>query len=272
MTKKTRLRCLFAVTLVTAIALLGCSGSGPSLGVEPTPATLQGIFQGTAADGSLSLLFDAIVLPDGAFYGLHCHLNDDHSICYMDGVIIGQGSTGANGTFNFSSALDYAYSGQAYAATAAATFVPDQSISGTISEQNGTIAFTANLVPNTQFNFATPAPLSSVVGTWSGPSVRTDFPSTLQVNADGTFMSSYVSGNASCNVNGKFVPNITNNYFNLSVSFSTNMQNSGTVCAWDGMTANGVAVTVAPNNKDLLWAAFAISGTTYGNAFVFQAQ
>jgi len=226
---------LLTVVVITILAA-GCGGGGSGSTGTPSPAPVQGAFSGTISPSGFS--FDNLVLPNGVIWGVYGTSTSTNSSTglSMSGFFTGQGSASSTGVYtanvtDFNPAL-----GQKFSATVSTTYSPSGGLNGTFSEPTGsgtqTITGTTGF-PNTNYNFNSPASLSSIAKAW--PLQQ----GTLNINSSGT-----VTGNSStCAIAGTFTPdNSNNNFFNVSLTLT------GTCTAAGTLVVTGIAVDYTLSN------------------------
>ena len=134
-------------------------------------------------------------------------------------------------------------------------------VSGAFS---GGTDYHATVLPSSEFNFNTPAVLSSISGTWSVIHLvdrNTSGISSISIDASGNLNGTYDNG---CSISGKVTPDTSNkNFFDLSITYG------GPPCLPANQSGSGIAVllpTAGPAQLEF-WAS---SGTTFGMVLVSQ--
>ncbi|HEX3376784.1 MAG TPA: hypothetical protein VHS29_07980, partial [Candidatus Acidoferrales bacterium] len=154
---------LCAVLLVLA----GCGAVGGGNNNQGGSSTFagqaQGVYSGTTSNG---FFFQSIVLPNDKFYEIYGTLNGN--LYSASGMVSGQGKSG-NGTYN-AGVVDYQYTGQTLLDNVSASFVPATSIGGTLIQPGNIsgVSFTGTSLPLTSFNYAAPASVANISGSWTG--------------------------------------------------------------------------------------------------------
>ena len=248
--------------LVFALLLIAGCGSSRSnnntpLGSTPatssTPGQAQGVFSGTTSTG---LSFQSIVIPNDKFYAIYG--TTVGNVLYISGMITGQGSS-KNGNYT-ATVTDFYYTGTTTAGSLTATYVPGQSIKGTLTESgNSNITFSGTAMPSTLFNYANPALLSDITGTWTG--MLTDGAAATVSIAEGGSFSGSSSG---CSFTGSVTPDASRkNFFTVSLTYD------GSPCLMPSQTQVGIGVEylLSDGVTHQLLAGVA-SGTSYGTVFV----
>ncbi len=246
-----------ATFCVVSLLLVGCGGTGSTSsntggGGESTPGQAQGVYSGTTSTG---YTFDSIVLPNDKFYGIYGTVSGNVLLLY--GMVTGQGAS-SSGTYT-ASVTDFLYTGVVYTDSLTASYVPNSSVNGTITENGSQIAFTGTALPASSFNYNTPASLSSISGTWTG-TLLNGAPTTVTISASGS-----VSGSSQgCSFSGTVSPDSSNkNFFDVSLTFG------GNPCALPNQTASGIGVEylLSDGVTQQLLAGVTV-GTSEGTVFV----
>jgi hypothetical protein len=147
-------------------------------------------------------------------------------------MLTGQGLSN-NGTFT-ANVTDFSGTSSPIAATISATYVVGSSISGSITENGTTKTFTGTPIPNSQFNYSSPAVLSEIAGiTWTG-SVLEGGLAFATVAANGTFSG---SDNQGCPISGTASPDSSKkNVFDVSLAYG------GSSCGQPQQAYSGIGV------------------------------
>lgn len=215
----------------------GGGGSGDSPAPAPTPTApipapkAEGVYKGTTSEGES---FQALILDNDEFWSLYGTESADTTL--VTGFIQGQGLS-KDGSYTSSDLKDFGYF-PAIARTMDARYVAGTSLSGTLTRAGGSQTFTGTAMSAAEYDFATAATVSSVVGPWSmgivnGASV------TLSISASGTF-----SGISSeqCQFSGTVAPHSSGkNVFAFNLIFG------GAPCLDPNQPANGIAITYLVN-------------------------
>ncbi|MEJ2690098.1 MAG: hypothetical protein P8130_09140, partial [Deltaproteobacteria bacterium] len=119
-------------SVIFAIAMLsGCGGGGGSDNPPAATSEAEGLYIGTT---NVNSTVNGIILDSGAFYFIYSVENNPNVIA---GVVQGT-STATGGTLTSKNAMDYNIEGLGvYPATVTANYIPQQSVNGTISYNDG---------------------------------------------------------------------------------------------------------------------------------------
>jgi hypothetical protein len=240
-------RCARSSAAWPALCLLlaACGGGGSSSSDTPPPAppdTPTGWWTGTT-EGGRSV--KALVLGSGAYYLYH-----------EDGLVYGQGSVTAAGTFGDAGARHYRLAGgSTQAGPLAATFTPRSRFDGTQTDTTGTLRWTASW-DSANAGTATPG---AVEGAYTGvfAAQPTALPAVFAVQGDGRFAG--LTG--TCVFTGRLTPRVDVNAYDLTLSFggfpcTTPNRDYAGVAYHDttGRSLIGLATTAARDNAALLLA------------------
>lgn len=243
-----------SAAIVLALAVAGCGGGG---GDNPAPATTaEGTYRGTITNSPSASAFSAIVLEDGQIWTAYG--NSVGGGLVVSGLIQGQG-TSSNGSFTSSTVKDFGVV-PAIAGTLSATYVAGVSLSGTVAAGGSTVGFNGTALPAAEFNYNTPATLSSVVGNWNLSSTSGNAIA-LTVAANGTFTGTATGG---CSLSGSLAPRPSGkNIFNFQLT------NGPAPCALAGWSGAGIGLytTLANGSHQLVIAAVDVSRTFGSIAF-----
>jgi hypothetical protein len=209
------------VTLALPVALAACGGGGDKTCVtdanlnktctqNPTHNLPEGIWLGAstaALNNGASVM--TIVLETGQYYNLYTSAGG--FLALVEGVM-----TATNNQFTDNAAVAIENPYQVVASAVTGTFTPNISMSGTA----GSLGFNGNYTPI----YNTPLAVSDATGSWID--AQTGGPSSLAVNADGTFTGT----NATCALSGTLTPRATGKHI---LDGTVLLQNNGTsACAF----------------------------------------
>lgn len=217
--------------VIASIGLLSACGGGSD---DSTPSVnkAEGAYQGTLSTGAA---FNALILE-----------NDDAWVIYGTSTVSGLLVTGfmqtsgnsANGTYQSSSARDYAYTGAVSAGNLNATYRQGSSLSGAATLAGQSISFSGTGMPAASFDYNQPALLSNIAGQWSGATIYGDR-GAINIAASNSTVSTLSGTVGACTVSGQVRPRSSGkNVFDLSVTYS------GTRCSISGQTMTGIAIGV----------------------------
>lgn len=245
-----------------SLLLVGCSnsntGNSSSASSVSSSSQAQGVYVGSTAMGQA---FDGIILPNDQFYALYG--TSSGNVLYICGLATGQG-TSSNGSYSATETdFDYCDGYLAiYSGNIAGTYAAGASISGSITENGRSEAFTGTAPATSLFSYNTAASLGSIAGSWSG-SLTDGETAYITIGASGS-----MSGVSSlgCTFSGTITPDSSDkNFFDISFTFG------GSPCDLPNQGASGIAVDYLLSDgvtSQLL--AAASSGNSFG--IVFAAQ
>lgn len=250
-----KLKSQMAGSLFACFILAGCGGGGST---TPTPAPIvaaaEGVFAGTLT-GSRSTAFNLLVLENGDFWTLYG--TQSATLFSVAGIVQGTG-TSNNGSFTSSNVKDFGQN-PAVNATLSATYSPTaQTISGTVSSSSGNVGFSGGPLTNSTYNYATPAVLSSIAGSWSVTSTSGE---TISINISNSGVTTG-TGSSGCNFSGTVTTRPSGkNVFNTTLTFGP------APCGLPNQSASGIAV-VYPLTSGRTQVVFAQVDSTrsYGSA------
>lgn len=223
-----------AAIAASVLVLMGCGGGGGGSASTPTPtpiAKAEGVYNGTLINGAESGAFQAIILEDDTMWALYGAPNSNGGLT-VSGLINGQG-TSSNGTYNLT-AKDYFYLGSVTNITAATTYVPGVSITGTTNLGTRLSGTTAAV---TGYNYNAAALVSGLAGTWSG-SLLQGSSTTIAITGSGTY-SGIANG---CSFNGTITPRPSGkNIFNVTYT------NGAANCSVPNLSGQGIGVVSTLN-------------------------
>ena len=193
-----------AVSSLLVAACGGGSGDGSSSG-----ATAEGLWLGPS---NTSRTITALVLDDATFYVFYSASGNPAVIA---GVVQGSGNSD-NGNFSSTNVRDFnVEASNLLAPTFSATYLPRQSLKGTITyTPGGAVTFPATF--NASYD-STPS-LAALAGTFTGraAALQSAENATVAINSAGTISGSGTSG---CTVSGTITPRARGNVFNVSLTF-----------------------------------------------------
>lgn len=230
-----------AMSLVLLAACGGGGGDGgggntggsspPTQTPTQTSGTAEGVYGGTL-NGSSSSDFEVLVLENGEYWSLYGQ--NMGSIFYVHGFIQGNG-TSNNGSFTSSDLRDFGYAPAAAGSLTASYNTSAKTITGSTTTPMGTVQFSGGPIPNSLYNYNSPATLSSVSGSWAAVS-SLGGNVTINIAANGNLTLS----EGGCVASGTIAPRASGkNVFNVSVKFGA------APCLLPNQTATGIGVTYA---------------------------
>jgi hypothetical protein len=216
--------CIFSLMLASCGGNIGTSLNIP-IGGGNTAGQAQGVYSGTTSTG---YSFESIVLPNDKFYGIYGTVSGN--VLLLHGMVTGQGASGIS-TYT-ANVTDFLYTGVINSGSLTASYVPNSSVNGTITENGTQVTFTGTSLPVSSFNYNISASLSAISGTWTG-TLLNGAPTTVTISASGS-----VSGTSQrCSFSGTVVADSSNkNFFDVSLTFG------GNPCALPNQTATGIGV------------------------------
>jgi hypothetical protein len=186
---------------LAALWLIGCGGGGSDPAPAPVPDTPAGWWSGTTTD---SRPVKALVLSSGAYYLYH-----------QDGLVYGQGSVSAAGTFSDPGARHYRIAdGSTQAGPLSATFSPRSRFDGQQTDTTGTLAWTARWDSANAGSASTAAVAGSYAGAFAA--APTALPAAFVVQSDGRLAG--LTG--SCVFTGRLTPRVDVNAYDLTLAFA----------------------------------------------------
>lgn len=247
-----------ALSAVSAIALTACGGGGgdtPAATSSPAvPASAEGVYGGTLT-GAASSAFQLLILETGEYWAIYG--SSTPSAFSTAGFIQGLG-TSSNGTFTSANGKDFGFA-PAVAGTISSTYNANtKTITGTTSSSSGTVSFSGGPIANSNYNYNTPASLSTISGSWATSSL-TGQGISLNIGSDGAFSA---LSSAGCRFSGSITPRASGkNVFNVSFTFGA------APCEIPGQAATGIALAypLANGKTQLLVTAYE-NTRTYGAA------
>lgn len=220
------------LAMILATALTACGGGGGDNGESLyTPLggqnqTAEGLYQGTTNNG---YEFQTIVLEDGEIWTLYGA--NSGGVFLISGFLQGQGVSNSL-TFASQDYRDFG-SSPAIAGTLSGRYVTDVSFNGAMTFPGGIITFTSSAIPSANFNYDTPASISSIVGSWNLSDLR-GAPVPITINNRGDVTGAFNG----CSFTGAFVPRASGkNVYDVSLQFGA------TPCPLPGQTARGIALS-----------------------------
>jgi len=208
--------------LALPVALAACGGNGDKTCTtdanlnktctqNPTHTLPEGIWLGASTAGTnvggASVM--TIVLETGQYYNLYT--SSGAFLALVEGVM-----SATNNQFSDNAAVAIENPYQVGASVVTGTFTPNVSMAGTA----GTLDFNGNYAPV----YTAPLAVSDVTGSWID--AQTGGPSTLTINANGTFTGT----NATCALSGTLTPRATGKHI---LDGTVLLQNNGTTsCAF----------------------------------------
>jgi hypothetical protein len=212
-----------AGTLAVAAILAGCGGGGDSSSPD-TASSAEGVYQGTISNGAEH---NTLVLENGQYYSMYGRTID--GVYYVYGFLQGTG-TSNNGSFTSTDLKDFYYTDAVFSGSLSASYRPDVSFNGSITEGGSTVTFTGAPVQDSLYNYKTPANLANIVGPWNMNSLQGSAVA-LHVASSGAFTGS----SDGCTFSGTIQPRASGkNVFNVSLRFGA------APCVLPGQSANGI--------------------------------
>ena len=237
---------------LVVLTLAGCGGGGGDSSSSPaSTTTAEGLYSGTTNTGRA---VTGLVLDDGTYYILYTPVGDTSLIA---GLVQGNGTSTAS-TFTSSNTRDFNLEGfGVLSATLSATYIDNQSISGTVTYAGGG-GFTTFSGTYDSLYEATPS-LGALAGTFTGQvasSVGVEN-AAITVSSNGTF-SGISSGG--CGFTGTVAPRARGNVFDISIV------SGGAPCIFANETLSGIAFFNASAKR--LYVATPTAARTDGALFV----
>jgi hypothetical protein len=140
--------------------------------------------------------------------------------------------TSNNGSFSSSNLKDFYYTGAVLSGSVSATYVTNNTLTGSVTESTTTTTFTASPPASTAYIYNTGANLSNITGAWTlsdllGGTLN------MSVASNGTVTGS----EGSCTFSGTITPRASGkNVFDISLTFGA------APCLLPNQTATGIAI------------------------------
>ena len=212
------------VMLAMLLGACGGGGGGGSPSSAVTNAIAAGVWQGTSSSG---YTVDLIVLPNNEFATIFG--SPLGSGLFISGFDSGTGTI--TGNTLAASISEYTSTGLTAIGNVSATITNNTSVIGSTAYSNGaTSNFSFSPLPN--FNYNTPASLSTVSGSWNGTLLDGETTSVTVNSSTGAFSGLTSSG---CSFTGVIAPVASVNVYTTTIT----MGNSP--CANPNVTAPGIA-------------------------------
>lgn len=223
-----------ALVLASILAIHGCGGGGSDSDgsdaeLPKSGPTAEGVYGGTLTGGAADS-FQLVVLENDEYWALYGDTLP--SVFLVSGFIQGTGKSN-NGSFTSSNPKDFGVI-PAVSGTLTATYdATAKTISGEVKNSLGAVGFQGGPIPNSLYDYKSPADLSKITGIW----MMTDLSGeglTLDIAANGAFTGTTTTG---CSMSGSFVPRPSGkNVFNVSLTFGS------APCGLPGQTATGIGI------------------------------
>jgi hypothetical protein len=241
-------------TLVAGALLAACGGSSSGTTTPPPTAisAAEGVYQGTLAEGSMT-----VILENAQYFSIYGEIASGRFVAY--GLVQGSG-TPSNGSFSSANSKDFYKDVPGVDVSLSASYSPNVSFNGTITEALRTSTFTSAPLATSVYNYKTAANLADIAGSWYMDTMR-DESFDLNISSTGTVTgSSFATG---CTLTGTIQPRRSGqNVFDVSLTFGP------APCQMPGQTASGIGIEflLADGRHELL-----IAGTdsTRTNAMTF---
>jgi hypothetical protein len=249
------------LAMVLAVVLIACGGgsNGGNDGNDSTAGEAQGAYFGTAQIGSTMLTFVGIILPNDKVYALYGEEFD--GVLNVYGMVSGQGRSD-HGSYA-ASITDYYYINdyQHSTGTLSVTYGTG-TLTGRITESNATFTISATTSDLSNFNYSTPASLTSATGTWEGW-LFANMSLPIEVAPDGSFVGSVPEASGlDCNFTGSLTPSNSKNYFAVAM----NLQ--GASCPYGKVTGAAVVVSEGTTSQLIV----AVNSAEFGTVFIGNKQ
>lgn len=224
---------MFAAVCAAAsmLTMAGCGGGGATQGAASQGASPEGIYGGTIT-GAAASAFQTLILDDGELWALYG--TQAASAFQVRGFIQGEGDW-SQGSYSVNEARDFGVVPPKGGRLTARFDPAARTISGEITDGQGTAAFNGGPIPGSLYRYDTAARLSTVEGSWrltdlGGQTI------VLGVGNDGRFSAT----SSGCVFSGTLTPRPSGrNVFDVSLTFGP------APCQLAGQPAKGIAV-VAP--------------------------
>lgn len=225
--KNNKLVAVGIVGTIAAAILAGCGGGGSDGSDSPSPnvpSSAEGVYQGTISNGNEH---NTLILENGQYYSMYGRTSGGDF--YVHGFLQGTG-TSNNGSFTSTDLKDFHFTDVVFSGSLSASYSPGVSFNGSITEGTSTATFTGAPVPDSIYNYKTPANLANIVGSWNMTSLQGSDVA-LNIASSGDFTGS----SDGCTFSGTIQPRASGkNVFNVSLTFGA------APCVLPGQSANGI--------------------------------
>lgn len=243
-----------AIMSFATISLVACGG-GSSTRTTPPPTTAQaqGVYQGSTSTGGQ---FVGIVEPNDNLYAVYV----SGTSAQLSGMIAG---TATENSSSFTAPIhDFYADGTVNSGTLAGSFVANTSLSGTLTETNASITLTGQVIPSTEYNYATTPHLADIAGSYSGQLLDGES-ADITVSATGVLSGTSsggcaFTGTAAVDASGK-------NFFDVNLTFGASP------CLAPNVSLSGVAIVVPPStgsSSSQVLAALKASDNSLGTVYL----
>ncbi|WP_189530122.1 hypothetical protein [Paludibacterium paludis] len=203
----------------------GGSSSGSSSAVT-TPSKPEGAYIGNTSDGNDTW---TLVLDNDQLFSIYGRTVN--SQFQVSGFVTGKG-VASNGSYPVTETVDFNYT-DVLRGSATFTYVAGKSLAGSFSEAGRTVSFTSQATKTSVYDYAQPARLATVGGTWTLADLTGTW-HTLTIGGDSTLRGSTPSG---CVYTGTIAPRGNKNVFDVALTFGA------APCRYPGLKQTGVAVS-----------------------------
>lgn len=217
------------------------------------PTRAEGVYEGIASNGRY---INSLILENDQYYVLYG--SQENGVLNVYGFIQGDGKSN-NGNFTSTNLRDFYYDGTVETGSLNATYNPDVSFNGSITEGLSVGTFTTSPLQNSLYKYNASPNLANIVGSWSLTDLAGSVVS-FNISANGTF----VAAANGCFFNGTIKPRPSGkNVFDVALTFGS------APCLLAGQSATGIALDYPLNNGQHQ---FLIAGSnilrTNGTAFL----
>jgi hypothetical protein len=222
------------------LGLLTACGGGGDESAPANSAPPAGAYQGTASNG---LALRMLLLDNNELWALYG--TPSGSALLATGFIQGSGTANAF-TYTTTNAKDFPSALAPVPVTGSASYTGSGILSGSLAG----VSFTGSAIPSTVYNYATPAVVANVAGTWT--SSYAGFVNTVIVTGNSFSGSSAASGGTTCTFTGTITPHASGkNVFAVVATFGAT---PGCNTSFATKTTNGIAIAydIGGGQKQLL--------------------
>lgn len=223
------------------LGLLSACGGGGDEGTPANSAPPAGAYQATAGNG---LALRMLLLDNNELWALYG--NPSGSALLATGFIQGSGTANAF-TYTTTNAKDFPSALSPMGVTGSASYTGSGILSGSLAG----VSFTGSAIPSTVYNYATPAAVANIAGTWT--SSYAGIVNTVTITGNSFTGSSAASGGTTCTFTGTVTPHASGkNVFAVTTTFNTVASGCNANFATKTPTGIAIAYDIGGGQKQLL--------------------
>jgi hypothetical protein len=213
-------------TVLLSTLIAACGGGGGTSAPITQVSSAQGVYQGTVSNNRQH---NTMVLENDQFYTLYGNIVN--GVFGVVGFIQGNGKSN-NGSFSSTDLRDFLSNGTVVSGSLSASYSPNVSFNGTITEGTSTVTFTGASLQNSSYNYNTGPSLANIVGAWSLTIIQCEIVA-LTISATGSFTAT----SGGCNFSGTLKPRASGkNVFDVALTFGA------APCLLAGQSTSGIAL------------------------------